>query len=38
LGNKDPRRLTELLREKERLKRALMDPGLVEEESGASAR
>ena len=31
LGNKDPGRLLELLREKERLKRALMDPGLAED-------
>jgi DNA primase len=37
LGNKDPRRLMELLREKERLKRVLMDPGLAEEGSGALA-
>jgi DNA primase len=31
IGNKDPGRLLELLREKERLKRALMDPGLAED-------
>ena len=37
LGNKDPHRLIELLREKERLKRALMDPGLAEDGAGALA-
>jgi DNA primase len=37
LGNKDPHRLVELLREKERLKRALMDPGLAEDGTGALA-
>lgn len=37
LGNKDPHRLLELLREKERLKRALMDPSLAESGSGAMA-
>jgi DNA primase len=37
LGNKDPHRLVELLREKERLKRALMDPGLAEDGAGALA-
>lgn len=37
LGNKDPIRLMELLREKERLKRALMDPGLAESGTGALA-
>src|SRR5690349_20519096 len=37
LGNKDAHRLVELLREKERLKRALMDPSLAESGSGAMA-
>lgn len=37
IGSKDPRRLIELLREKERLKRVLMDPGLAGEEPGALA-
>jgi DNA primase len=37
VGNKDPGRLLELLREKERLKRALMDPGLAEDGAGAVA-
>ena len=37
VGNKDPGRLMELLREKERLKRALMDPGLAEDGTGAMA-
>ena len=35
LGNKDAHRLVELLQEKERLKRALMDPSLAESGSGA---
>jgi DNA primase len=37
VGNKDPARLLELLREKERLKRALMDPVLAEDGAGAMA-
>jgi DNA primase len=37
IGNKDPGRLLELLREKERLKRALMDPGLTDDGTGALA-
>ena len=37
LGSKDPGRLLELLREKERLKRILMDPGLSGDEAGALA-
>ncbi len=37
VGKKDPGRLLELLREKERLKRALMDPGLMEDGAGAMA-
>jgi DNA primase len=37
IGNKDPGRLMELLREKERLKRVLMDPGLAGDEPGALA-
>jgi DNA primase len=37
VGNKDPARLLELLREKERLKRALMDPVLAEDGPGAMA-
>jgi len=37
VSNADPGRLIELLREKERLKRALMDPGLAEGGAGARA-
>jgi len=37
IGNKDPGRLLDLLREKERLKRVLMDPGLAGDEPGALA-
>lgn len=37
LGNKDSGRLLELLREKERLKRVLMDPGLAGDDPGALA-
>jgi hypothetical protein len=37
VSNADPGRLIELLREKERLKRALMDPGLAEDGAGAMA-